>query len=105
MPTGNNVEDISVLRDKMATLFWDLLEREPMGRREDIRPDELERSIAERYKDYPRTYKDPDGVRRYEEALIYRPKGLITHEVAFEHLASIIPNTYNAFLINKRLIG
>ena len=105
VPTGNDVEDISALRDRMATLFWDLLEQEPMGRREDIRPDEHERDIAERYKDYPRTYKDPDAVRCYEEAIIYRPKGLVTHNEAFEHLADIIPNPCNAFLFDKRLVG
>lgn len=105
VPTGNDIEDISALRDQMATLFWDLLEREPMGRREDIRPDEHKRDIAERYADYPRTYRDPDGVRRYEEALIFRPKGLVTHEEAFEHLADIIPNPNNAFLFDKRLVG
>lgn len=104
-PTGNAIEDISALRDQMATLFWDLLEQEPMEHRADIRPDEHERDIAERYKDYPRTYKDPDAVRRYEETLIYRPKGLVTHEEAFEHLARIRPTMGNAFLFKKGLTG
>ena len=105
IPTGNDIEDISALRDRMATLFWDLLEQEPVGRREDIRPDEHERDIAELYADYPRTYKDPDSVRRYEEALIYRPKGLVTHEEAFEHLQSIEKNMKTAFLFSKRISG
>ena len=105
VPTGNDLEDISNLRDQMASLFWDLLERETMGRREDIRPDELEQSIAERYKDYPRTWKDPEGVRRYEEALIYRPKGLVTHEEAFAHLADISPAMKNAFLFQRGIKG
>ena len=105
MTTGDDILDISALRDQMATLFWDLLEQQPMGRREDIRPDEHARDIAERYKDYPRTYKDPDAVRRYEEALIFRPKGLVTHEEAFEHLADIRPSMKTAFLFDKRLVG
>ena len=105
IPTGNAIEDISALRDQMATLFWDLLEQQPMGRREDIRPDEHERDIAERYKDYPRTYKDPDAVRKYEEALIFRPKGVATHEEAFGHLANFRPTMKNAFLFDKRLVG
>lgn len=105
MPSGEDIKDIEELRDRMATMFWNLLEQQPMGRRSEIRPDELERSILERYADYPRARKDPDGVLQYEEALIYRPKGLVKHGEAFAHLATITPTHNNAFLFRKGLSG
>lgn len=105
IPTGDDVGDIASLRDRMATLYWDLLEQQPESRRSDIRPNEQEIEIAERYADYPRARKDPEGVLKYETSLIYRPKGYVSHEEAFEHLSSIIPNRNSTFLYNKALEG
>ena len=105
VPSRNDVDDIKELRDRMATLFWNVLEKQPMSRHDDIRFDEQEYSIAERYDEYARARKDPVGVREYESQFIYRPKEQVTHEEAFMHLADIIPNHNNAFLFNKRLNG
>ncbi len=102
IPTGDDVGDIASLRDRMATLYWDLLEQQPESRRSDIRPNEQEIEIAERYADYPRARKDPEGVLKYETSLIYRPKGYVSHEEAFEHLEKIKPSKEKAFLFNRQ---
>ena len=105
VPSGNDVEDIRELRDRMATLFWNLLEKRTIWKREKIHPCERERSIIARYNEYARARKDPAGVQEYESQYIFKPKGLATHEEAFRHLSDIIPNSKNAFLLDKRLIG
>ena len=83
IPTGNDAEDIYTLRDRMAALFWDLIEARPVGKREDVRPDELEISINERYDEYARARKNREGVRRYEAQFIYRPKGIAYPDEVF----------------------
>ena len=104
-PNGNDADGIRILRDRMATLFWDILEKQPIGRRANIPPNEQERSIAARYNEYARARKDPAGVRAYESQFIFTPKGQVTSEEAFSDLANIEPSLRNAFLFNKRLVG
>lgn len=104
-PTGSDLDEIENLRDRMATMFWELIEQQPMGKREEIRNNELELSIAERYKDYPRARKDPIGVQQYEESLIYKPKGITYHAEAFAHLAHITPTISNAFFFRENTTG
>ena len=105
MNAGSDLDEIENLRDRMATMFWELIEQQPMGKREEIRNNELELSIAERYKDYPRARKDPIGVQQYEESLIYKPKGITYHAEAFAHLAHITPTISNAFFFRENTTG
>lgn len=101
-PTGCDVTALNELRDRMATLFFDLLEQQPIGSRKDIPSDYLAASIKNRYNEYGRARKDPDGVKKYESQFIFKPKGLVTCDEAFAHMQNFIPCKENAFLFRNR---
>lgn len=97
-------EGMAVLRDKLATLKWDLIERFSVTTRDELlngmTPDEywndfLEKLIATAdFYDY-----------EVENNAEYKDKRITSNEQAFEHLKSIKLNSTNAFLFNKSHIG
>ena len=103
-PVHDDIEEINELRDKMATMCFDLMSEQPTYSREEISSDYATISIKKRYNEYSRAKRDPEGVMKYESQFIFKPKDVITCDEAFAHLNSIKPNFYNSFLFNKRLI-
>ncbi|MBQ8953896.1 MAG: 1-acyl-sn-glycerol-3-phosphate acyltransferase [Clostridia bacterium] len=88
------------LRDRMAALKLEIIERfEPLKRAE-IPADYFERIVLEPFFHVVKTYTMQD----IRDA-IFHPKGLTDPADAFAHLAQIEPRRENAFLFNKRLRG
>lgn len=101
-PSSDKQESIANLRDVMATLCFDLIEKLPITKRNELSDDYLEHSIQERYNEYGRARKDPAGVRQYESQFVFKPKGITEPAEAFAHLKMLTPNRNNAFLFNKK---
>ena len=101
-PGEDKVAAIRDLRDILASSAWRFLEQEPMLSRADLNMNMWEENIQGRYQKYDRGRKDPEGVRRYESALIFRPKGQSAPEEVFTHLDELIPCWENAFLFRER---
>ncbi len=87
---------ISDLRDKMASLKWEIWETEFQKRCELI-GDEWNEYCKERFKEWP--YFNLEYINR----MIFKPKGVIENDEAFAHILYLEPNMNNAFLFNKRL--
>lgn len=101
-PVHDNIEAITELRDKMATMCFDLLAEQPVCSREEIPSDYAAISIMKRYDEYSRAKRDPEGVMEYESQFIYKPKNVTDYDDVFAHLNYINPKFSNAFLFNRR---
>lgn len=88
---------ISMLRDVLATLKWEIWESEPQLMRNEISGNEWKEYVSARLAEW--SYFNLD----YIEGMIYKPKNMVSHCDAFAHLNSIKPTIQNAFLFNKRL--
>lgn len=86
-------EAIRDLRDAMATLRWELWERQPTLQRADVRPEQLKADVFRAVDEYPPL----DWA--YESSCIYRPYP--SPEEVFSHLDRLIPCRENAFLFRK----
>jgi len=95
------------LRNTLATLKWEIIEQGSVLKRDSLGDYETE------YKKYVSEildeWKNPKTKENYySEELVkqrtFKPKNIITHEMAFEHLENLKPNKNNAFLFDKRLI-
>lgn len=87
---------ITALRDTLATLKWDIWESRPIHRRPDIRLEEWDRYIAERFREWP--YFN----FAYIDSLIFKPKQITHPEKAFAHLRQLSLCKENAFLFRGR---
>ncbi len=88
---------ISMLRDALATLKWEIWESEPQLKRNQMSGNEWEEYIDARLAEWPYFSLD------YIDGMIYKPKNVVLYSDAFAHLNNIKPNTQTAFLFNKRL--
>ena len=101
IPCQDKVQAIAEIRDTMATSAWKFMESHGMMSRDSFPDDYWEADIAERYSQYSRARKDPEGVREYEKQFIFRMKDYATAEEAFAHLKTLNPNLNNAFLLRN----
>ena len=101
IPCQDKVQAIAEIRDIMATSAWKFMESHGMMSRDSFPDDYWEADIAERYSQYSRARKDPEGVREYEKQFIFRMKDYVTAEEAFAHLKTLNPNLNNAFLLRN----
>lgn len=98
----NRNDGINVLRDKMATMRWSLLEKYSVCSRTDL-------PFGEKADEYWKQYIDSlmTEVEHYdydvEMHTKFIDKSIISPKDAFEHLNHITPNSNTAFLFNKRL--
>lgn len=97
----SQTEGMLVLRDKLATLRWELMETYSPGRLEDMPPVEQANSYWENFiNDLMAEVEFYD----YEEELHTKfvDKNIIEYCEVFSHLSDLQPNCSNAFLFNKR---
>lgn len=104
-PSEDDVCANRELRDRMASLCWDLMEQRPTAKRDDLPEDMPKRYLMQRIGWYPRAKKDPTGFVAYESQFIFHPKEITEHAQAFSHLQNIPANTKTAFLFNKHHQG
>ena len=89
------------LRDRMATLKWEIIEQLPQQKRSEISEtayDDFVKSAITMNTEYTLTVEDI-------QAEAFHPKELTDPSEAFAHLNTLIPSRGNAFLFNKRLTG
>ena len=98
---GNNVEDKSIaindLRDTLATLKWEIWESEDILIRSELKGDEWEKYVADRFKEWPYFNEE------YIDGLVYKPKNVTKRDEVYAPIKKLVPNKNNAFLFNKRL--
>lgn len=102
-PDGDRTEAVRELRDRMATMFFDLLDRFPTERRADLPAGFWRENVLKRCSVYGLAKKDPAKYLADEDRCMYRPKGVVPPEEAFAHLRELRPRPNNAFLWNARL--
>ena len=73
----------------MASLCFDLMEKQPIVNRSTFQDNYRQVSIDERYNEYARARKDPEGVRKYEAQFIYKPKNIVELEEVFAPIAAV----------------
>lgn len=89
------------LRDCMATLKWDLIEKFPMVKRKDIQEtayDDMVNEVLDLNADYSLTSEFVLEAR-------FKPKGIVEPKEAFAFRERLKPSPENAFLFDKRLCG
>lgn len=109
LPVLDDAKEIEQLRDKMATMCFDLMEKQPIALRCGISNNYVQASVDKRYDEYARAKKDPQGVRKYESQFIYQPKNVIRPEDAFAPIAaireeSITPQNVKMVLAARELV-
>lgn len=91
------------LRDDMATLKWEIFEK---NRGERVQIGDFDTVQAQRMHDKLYEWTDKNKKPFFTEEILkqrqYRPDGQTTYKEAFAHLATLEPNLNNAFLLNKR---
>ena len=90
---------IQDLRDRMASLKWEIWEQMPCCRRKDLTPEIWENYIDQRLSEWP------GFDREHIDSLIYRPKGVSSPEEAFAFKEKLIPSMANAFLFGKQPVS
>ena len=99
MNYGNTKEEktraITALRDTLASLKWEIWETEKLER-SILSGNEWDKYCAKRFSEW--SYFNMD----YINGLVFKPKGIVTYNQAFEHLDNIKPTINNAFLFSKR---
>ncbi len=88
---------INDLRDRMATLKWDIWSSIPKEISTTITAETFSEHISERLQEWPGMTLE----EFFDSA--YKPKHITTPKDAFAHLNEIKPTMRNAFLFNKRL--
>lgn len=98
----SRTEGVRILRDKLGSMRWKLIERYSPARRNSLPRGEA----AEHY--WKKRIDSLTGEVKYydydvEEHTIFVDKNIVPYSDAFAHLKSIKPTMQNAFLFNKRL--
>ena len=104
-PLEDDVHANRELRNRMASMCWDLMEKRPLIKRFDLPEDISNRYLMQRIGWYPRAKKDPKCFVAYESQFIFHPKEIAEHAQVFSHFHYLPVNTKTAFLFNKRLQG
>lgn len=89
------------LRDRMATLKWEIIEQLPQQKRSEISEtsyDDFVKSVITMNTEYTLTVEDI-------QAEAFHPKGVTDPSEAFAHLDMLVLSWKNAFLYDKRLTG
>ena len=89
------------LRDRMATLLWELIEQFPRSRRKDIPKTIYEdylKSVLTLNTEYSFTVEDILATQ-------FHPKGITAQKEAFAFMGKLIPKKENAFMFDKRQKG
>ncbi len=92
----------SDLRNKLATLKWEIMERQPAGKRESVPTDYLhtfQTEIVNRC-NYGYGFSLEDAIKES-----FHDKSIILTNDVFAHLGGLLPCPENAFLFNKRIKG
>ena len=92
--TTDKVSAIREIRDTMATLRWEMWEKQMPLKRDEIDRMTLKEDLFLPLREYPPLDWE------YEQSIIFRP--YISPKEAFAHLEHLIPSRENAFLWNKR---
>jgi len=95
--TEGKIAAINALRDRLATLKWDIWASIPEEITNSINADSFSRHINERLQEWPGMTLE----QFFDSA--YKPKHITVPKDAFAHLNNISPTMQNAFLFNKRL--
>ncbi|WP_026525419.1 lysophospholipid acyltransferase family protein [Butyrivibrio sp. MB2005] len=89
------------LRNRMATLKWEIIEKLPQIHRENVKESD--------YDDFVNNVLSLDASYTWSiddiKNGMYHPKDVVEHEDVFDFAESLVPNKDNAFLFDKRLIG
>lgn len=88
----SNAEGIRLLRDRMATLRWEMMEDQPVLPRAETDLKALREDVEKALAEYPPL----DWA--YERSCIYEPANCTAPDAAFAHLRHLIPCRENAFL-------
>lgn len=96
-------EGLLILRDKMASLRYGLMEQYAQAKRDDF-PHGRE-ALKEYWDKFIDSQIAEVGLydRETEDLVTYRDPNIVEPAEAFAHLSQIEPNVENAFLFNKRL--
>lgn len=86
------------LRDSMATLKWEIMEKLPILKREDITHD-----FAEKFYNGFLTDVVSSNLEDAEEHM-FHPQNTIDYKDAFDFMDKLIISKNNAFLLNKRIV-
>ncbi|MBE6739370.1 MAG: hypothetical protein E7565_03525 [Ruminococcaceae bacterium] len=89
---------IQKLRDQMATLKFQIWEKQEPFQRENIPSNYHQKYVDYQVSQWKFTYEEI-------ESKVFNPPNIIKYQKAFEHLNEINPTKQNAFLFNKRLKG
>lgn len=95
--TEGKIAAINDLRDRLATLKWDIWASIPAEIANPINAESFSKHINERLQEWPGMTLE----QFFDSA--YKPKHITSPKDAFAHLDKIIPTMQNAFLFNKRL--
>ena len=90
------IEAINTLRDKMATLKYDIWLKFPTESRKDIPDDYYEKFVEEKINEWPYFTREVIAKR------VYRPPNIVTEDEAFNHLENVNIDKNNAFLLRKQ---
>lgn len=94
------------LRDEMATLKWDIFEKNIGTRSEYGNAAEIQnRRVQEKLLEWTDRHKQPYFSAETLKIRQFCPEGRTEPYKAFFHLKKVIPNRKTAFLFNKRLTG
>lgn len=90
---ANPKEEIDKLRDVMATIKFDYIEKKGIYNRKNIDVEKEKEKIFDVVKEYP------NYDYNYEQSFVYKPYD--SSEEVFSHIKKLKPNKNNAFLFNK----
>lgn len=85
------------LRDEMASMKWEIMDKYCRAKWEDVSKEQFEALLQSYLDEYPKL--DPN----FEDTTIFKNKYITSPKDAFRHLDEIDFNTGNAYLLNKRL--
>lgn len=91
-------ESIIKLRDTMASLRFETWLKYSLDTRDNVSAESFQKDVIQKSLN---EYKKLDVA--YEQQTIYRPKGIVTEEEAFEKVLNLTPNHRNAFF-TKNLV-
>ena len=95
---ASNTEGITHLRDTMATLRWDLMQKSQLiTHRSQVTPDQLEAEMQRPLQEYPTLDWD------YERSIIFNPKNICDFKEAFRFLNGLSLGPKNSFLAKLKL--
>ena len=98
----NQQEALRELRDSLATLKWEIMEKYGADTRDNLlrgqAPDDYWHEHIENYIAKQKVYE-----REEESHAHFMDRDDIEYAQAFEHLSTLIPNSNNAFLFSKKL--